>query len=156
MSYAAVSRSAHPTLLYEEPYVGADPENPSRPYTTGKPFQFLVSQLLEAKLHYYFPLSRQQQSIMERFHELAHRWRSDVGPDSSTTAMAMHPAYQQIIGLGCEVVPLILREMERRPDHWFWALKAITGIDPVEPTLRGRIEEMAKAWLRWGRGQGLI
>lgn len=44
--------------------------------------------------------------------------------------MAMHPAYQRIIGLGPEVAPLLLRELERQPDHWFWALKALTGADP--------------------------
>jgi hypothetical protein len=70
--------------------------------------------------------------------------------------MAMHPAYQQIIGLGNEAVPLLLRELKKEPDHWFWALKAITGVDPVEPTQRGRVKEMAGAWLRWGKEQELI
>jgi hypothetical protein len=70
--------------------------------------------------------------------------------------MAMHPAYQQIIGMGREVVPLILRELEREPDHWFWALKAITGEDPVPEQHRGRVRAMADAWIRWGREHGLL
>ena len=82
-------------------------------------------------------------------------WKLDVGPLSSVTEMAMHPAYQQIIGLGREAVPLLLRELEREPDHWFWALKAITGVDPVEPTQRGRVKEMAQAWLEWGKKEKL-
>jgi hypothetical protein len=61
----------------------------------------------------------------------------------------MHPAYQQIIGMGVDALPLILRELEREPDHWFWALEAITGENPVPPTDRGRLNEMARAWLRW-------
>ena len=70
------------------------------------------------------------------------------------TEMAMHPAYQEIIGMGELAVPLILAELERDPDHWFWALKAITGADPVPEHCRGHLEEMAQAWLRWGRMQG--
>jgi hypothetical protein len=49
-----------------------------------------------------------------------------------------------------------LRELKKEPDHWFWALKAITGVDPVEPIQRGRVKEMAGAWLRWGKEQELI
>jgi hypothetical protein len=45
--------------------------------------------------------------------------------------------------------------MEDRGGHWFWALKAIAGVDPVAPEDRGRVEAMREAWLRWGREQGL-
>lgn len=82
-------------------------------------------------------------------------WKAGTAPLSSATEMATHPAYQQIIGLGRDAVPLLLRELQREPDHWFWALKAITGVDPVEPRQRGQIGEMAEAWLRWAREQGL-
>ena len=68
--------------------------------------------------------------------------------------MAEHPAYQQIIAMGLEVVPLLFRELEREPDHWFRALHVLTGADPVPPESRGKIREMAAAWLRWGRDQG--
>lgn len=90
-----------------------------------------------------------------RFRMLANSWRSDVEHLSSTTEIALHPAYQQIIGMGKVAVPFILEELERRPGHWFWALKAITGVDPVAPDQRGRRTEMARAWLQWGREQGL-
>jgi len=61
--------------------------------------------------------------------------------------MADHPAYQEIISLGEAVVPLLLREVAREPDHWFSALKAITGANPVSPSDRGHIDKMAAAWL---------
>ncbi len=47
------------------------------------------------------------------------------------------PAYQEIIGLGPAVVPLVLRELEQRPAHWFSALRALTGADPMDPADRG-------------------
>lgn len=66
----------------------------------------------------------------------------------------MHPAYQRIIGMGDAAVPLILQELERSPDHWFWALNAITGADPVPESRRGVMSEMVKAWLEWGVQHG--
>ena len=68
--------------------------------------------------------------------------------------MSMLYAYQQIIGLGAPAIPLLLRELEREPDHWFWALKVLTGVNPVPQKSRGNIEEMAKHWVAWGKEQG--
>jgi hypothetical protein len=70
--------------------------------------------------------------------------------------MASHPAYQEIIGMGQKVVPLLLTELKRKPDFWFVALREITGENPVPPESAGRIEEMARAWLKWGRSKGYI
>ena len=68
--------------------------------------------------------------------------------------MCSHPAYQQIVGMGDKAIPLILRELEQAPDHWFWALKAITGVNPVPREERADIKAMAKHWLEWGREEG--
>jgi hypothetical protein len=70
------------------------------------------------------------------------------------TALVRHPAYQAIIALGRPAVPLLLRELAREPDHWFGALKAITGDDPVPPRSRGKLHEMTAAWLAWGKTHG--
>ena len=66
----------------------------------------------------------------------------------------MHPAYQQIIGLGERALPLIFQELRREPDHWFWALAAITGKNPVPEEDAGDLEAMANDWLSWGDAQG--
>jgi hypothetical protein len=86
-----------------------------------------------------------------RFHELVAIWKRERGPHSSSARLAEHPAYQGIIAMGPAVVPLLLRELEREPDHWFRALHALTGADPVPVASRGKIREMASAWLQWGR-----
>jgi hypothetical protein len=93
-------------------------------------------------------------SLEVLFQSLVRQWREERGPSSSTTDLAMCPSYQRIIGLGPAVVPLLLRELERAPDHWFWALKAVTGADPVPIASRGKVREMARLWLDWGREQG--
>src|SRR5262249_47791524 len=56
----------------------------------------------------------QAPSLEERFLALAEQWRQERGPTSSTTQLALCPSYQRIIGLGNAVVPLLLRELERR------------------------------------------
>ena len=88
------------------------------------------------------------------FRDLVMVWKRERGPYSSSAQLAEHPAYQQIIGMGANVVPLVLAELERVPDHWFRALHALTGADPVPPACRGNIRAMADAWLCWAREQG--
>lgn len=89
-----------------------------------------------------------------RFEHLASQWIAETMHMGSMTAAVMHPAYQQIIGMGPQAVPLILAELQRTPGHWFWALHAITQANPVLPESEGIIEEMAQAWISWGKNEG--
>jgi hypothetical protein len=86
--------------------------------------------------------------------QLVERWRRETRGISSTTELTTHPAYQQIIEMGEAVIPLLLKEVEKKSGQWFMALKAITGEDPVPTEFRGRTQEMVKAWLEWGRKKG--
>jgi hypothetical protein len=88
------------------------------------------------------------------FAALAVKWQLERGITSSMYQLAMSSYYQRIIGMGERAVPLILRQLEREgdePDHWFWALQALTGADPVPEHLRGDIVAMSCAWIAWGR-----
>ncbi len=88
------------------------------------------------------------------FARLADAWRRETAHLALASQRAMHPAYQRIIGMGEFAIPLILAELRREPDDWFWALAAITGDNPVAEEQRGRMAAMAEAWLRWGREHG--
>ena len=88
------------------------------------------------------------------FRNLAAQWHAESEFMSSLTEMVILPPYQRIIGLGREAVPFLLRELEREPDQWFWALQAITGQDPVDAADRGDLRKMSAAWLAWGRREG--
>lgn len=92
--------------------------------------------------------------VQEKFNRLAAEWKTKSGPGSSSEQLAMHPAYQQIIGIGPNAVPLLLRGLEETPDHWFWALRAITGNNPVKPQNRGNLRLMADDWLQWAKERG--
>jgi len=94
--------------------------------------------------------------LVRRFRDLVRQWKEATVFTSSGTEIALHPAYQQIIGMGKEAIPLILGELQREPDHWFWALQSITGEDPVPPADRGQLRKMTEAWLRWARTNGYL
>jgi len=88
---------------------------------------------------------------------LMDRWRVERGTTSSTTEMVLSPAYQGIIGMGPKVIPLIIDELVSEgddPDHWFWALQALTGANPVSENDEGNLRRMARAWLEWAAAEG--
>jgi hypothetical protein len=95
-------------------------------------------------------------SIHERFNELKDDWKSKTRHLSNTVQISLVFSYQKIIGMGPPVVPLILAELEQEPDHWFWALEAITEQNPVTERDAGDIEASARAWVQWGRQSGLL
>jgi hypothetical protein len=90
----------------------------------------------------------------ERFRQLTRQWKEATRLMSSITDMATHPAYQQIIGMGQVALPWIFEEMRCDPDQWFWALKSITGDDPVSDADRGNLRRMTQAWLNWAKDHG--
>ncbi len=112
--------------------------------------------LNEALEHYRRPVSRQVETLQQRFGRLAACWLEETAFVSSVTQMVMHPAYQQIIGMGNCAITMLLQELEREPNHWFWALQAITGFDPIAPRDRGNVVRMAEAWIQWGKAQGYL
>lgn len=94
------------------------------------------------------------ETVEDKFRRLERTWKAEVGFHSSTTILRNHPAFLEIITLGDAVVPLMLRDLEREPRLWVWALPRITGADPVEPADRGNIRKMSEAWVRWGKANG--
>ena len=94
--------------------------------------------------------------IQERFRELKEDWKSKTRHLSNTAQISLVFPYQMIIGMGPQVIPLILSELEKDPDHWFWALEAITGENPVAKNEAGDMEASAEAWIRWGKQNGLL
>ena len=103
------------------------------------------------------PDGRPTDRYEEELQLLAEQWRQSRNPvQGSAAALAMHPAYQRIIGKGPAALPFILRELQREPDHWFWALTAITGLDPVPESDRGHLKKMADAWISWGKKNRII
>lgn len=89
-----------------------------------------------------------------QFKELASVWRFETKGVPFLITRVAHWAYQRIIGMGPPAVPLILNELAEEPDHWFWALNAITGEDPADGV--DSLDEAAERWLSWGHSNGYL
>lgn len=109
----------------------------------------------EAVIHFLLPATRTV-SVEDDLEQLADEWRQGTALMSSVTDIVLHPAYQRIIGKGRSALPFLLHSLEKHPEHWFWALRAITGVDPVAPEDVGRVKKMTEAWVQWGRQQKII
>src|SRR6266849_701211 len=72
----------------------------------------------------FFPVSVDHE-LEQEFTSLAQQWRRETRHVSSIHERSMNRAYQKIIALGQDVVPLILRDLEDTRDHWLWALDII-------------------------------
>ncbi len=86
--------------------------------------------------------------------EHAKKWKEDTVHISSLSDKYLHQSYARIIGLGPPVVPFILRTISDEPGDWFYALRALTGYDPVTPDMAGDLLAMTRAWLRWANAKG--
>jgi hypothetical protein len=98
--------------------------------------------------------SQPAESIEERFRRLAAVWHRDTDVLSSMSEASSHPAYLEIIHMGAEVVPFLLRDLQETHSHWFCALRTITGANPLTPAEAGNIPKMVETWLRWAKDNG--
>ena len=96
------------------------------------------------------------QDLAARFHELADRWEEETVFLSSSAQMTAHPDYKAIVSLGMPAVSLILKRMQTQGGHWYHVLRDITKVNPVDPSERGNVAAMQRAWLRWGQDNGSI
>ena len=94
------------------------------------------------------------ETLEQRFRRLAASWQTAVAYHSSTMLRTNHPAYREIIALGPEVLPWLLRDLEDNHTHWFCALREITGADPIPAAAAGDVPRMVEAWLAWAKEHG--
>lgn len=98
----------------------------------------------------------EQFTLNGRFRRLKKRWEKETEYTSSATEIINHPAYQAIIALGPDMIPLILKDLEFGFNHWGYALERITHAQPVPCEAYGDAEKVRAAWLAWGRQLGFI
>lgn len=93
-------------------------------------------------------------TTQHRFKILADKWEDETINLSSTSMMCSNKSYQQIIGMGEKALPYIFERMVIKPNHWYWALSAISGVDPVPEQYKGNIKATLALWLDWGKKNG--
>ena len=116
---------------------------------------FVVFDIAPSDPLYDATLSLDYDDILKnKFLKLAEQWRNETGHFSNMLYRFMNKNYQQIIALGPSAIPILLHELEEKPDHWFWALEVIANVNPVKQDHAGRIDLMARDWLEWGKSKG--
>jgi len=99
----------------------------------------------------------QTTDIASEFQALADQWKQDILGISSVSDIVMHPAYQRIMAMGKRALPLILQQLRRELDHWFYALEFITGSEGKDVAKSAdTLEDARSAWLEWGYRHGYL
>lgn len=88
------------------------------------------------------------------FNELAGQWYKETRKLSSIHQIILHPAYQKIIGMGEQALPLIFKELKKSRGHWLWALHMIVRKDHAEKGQNFR--QAVDSWLEWGEQMGYV
>ncbi len=65
------------------------------------------------------------------------------------------------LGMGENVIPIILRDLDAKASLMVWALPELTGQNLAPPTVEGGflkwdVRAQIEAWLQWGRKKGLL
>ncbi|MBI3824072.1 MAG: hypothetical protein HY289_15495 [Planctomycetes bacterium] len=99
--------------------------------------------------------SNDEIAIKERFEKLAARWKAKTKFVSNVTTKILDADYQKIIGMGKDAIPFILNDLaDNGPNDWYWALTAITDVNPIKSEMAGNMVAMTEAWLQWGTQAG--
>ena len=86
-----------------DPYVSMDDSEQEDELAT--PTQQIAKLIAVTWQHISIPLTYQAENVGERFKVLVESWQEQTRFMSSSTDIAMHPSYQQIIGLGKPALP---------------------------------------------------
>jgi hypothetical protein len=87
-------------------------------------------------------------SLAIEFPKLVKQWEDETSFHSSLGEIFTNEAYQRIMAMGRDALPMILSELRKKPGHWFYALEKIVGKDVAEGAKN--YAEARAMWLEWG------
>jgi hypothetical protein len=93
--------------------------------------------------------------LSEQFARLADQWKLGIGAISDPQEIRALPGFAELVRLGQDIIPLVLKELDKEPTYWFEVLADITGHDPTPSEHAGDVDEMISAWKRWAAGKNL-
>ena len=86
----------------------------------------------------------------EKFNELSKKWKDETAFSSVMSTVLENESAKEIIEAGLEVVPFIIDEIRKTYNgHYCIILSQITGVNPITEKHCGKIEKMAKDWIKW-------
>jgi hypothetical protein len=99
-------------------------------------------------------------SIEDKFMSIAKMWKRETMMSSLVAEKITNLNYQTIIGLGMtykeKILYLILKDLEQEQEYWHYALKSITGENPVPKGMVNNLDVVRQSWLQWARENNKI
>jgi hypothetical protein len=95
-------------------------------------------------------------SLEDKFRVLVNQWHRETDWLSQASAIMSHPAHVAIIEMGEHAIPMILRELRDNGGHWYKALAYLTGENPINESIRGKVQLMRQCWVDWGIEHGYL
>ncbi len=89
------------------------------------------------------------------FDDYKSTWEEETIFSSSISEITNNTAYRTIIGLGQKVLPFIIDDLKKNDNHWFYALEALTGQNPIKENHKGIIPLMRDDWLKWAEDNNI-
>lgn len=97
--------------------------------------------------------SLKEDKVKKQFYASAINLKKALGLSDSTDDIYKHEDCLKIIEMGKDVLPLILKDLEKTRDYWFYALYKITSEDPVRKEDELNPERMTERWLEWAKNK---
>ena len=88
-----------------------------------------------------------------RFEELADRWEDETGHFSSPLRKTKHPCFADMLQIGGNIIPWVMKRLKARTVFWYLILERI-GSDPPRIDAAGDMNKLRRLWLEWGRKNG--
>lgn len=89
-----------------------------------------------------------------KLERLESKWSEEVINLSSPSDICENPYFKQIVAIGFDALPYIMKNMHRDPLSWSLVLHAITGVNPVPREDRGVARHTLTAWREYFRASG--
>lgn len=89
------------------------------------------------------------QNIEVLFQEYKENWLRQTDFLSNMLEITNNYYYQQIIALGEDVIPLIIKDLKYEENHWFVALEKILGFTPIKNEHKGIYKLIKSDWLNY-------
>lgn len=90
-----------------------------------------------------------------QFDRFLKNWRRNTLTSSNAMEIISDDNLNDIVALGKNVAPLILKEIHSSPSLLFVALERIFNENPIKKEHIGNMAAMAGDWLEWGARKGL-
>lgn len=99
--------------------------------------------------HSIFADSWYKSQVQKKFNLYSSVWKTETMFSSSIDDIVNNAAYRSIIELGKDAVPFIIDDLKVTNAHWFYALEALTSVNPIKPENRGNVPLMKEDWIEW-------